>query len=104
MIRTNCGRRFVAVSEGSSGSRARLIALVVRVIEPDSIPVDRFPVARQLSELGVTSIKMVNLMLSVEIEFDIEIPQSEITPENFHSVETMHALVARVLEMSPAER
>ena len=30
---------------------------------------------------------MVNLMLAVEVEFDIAIPQSEITPENFESLE-----------------
>jgi len=29
---------------------------------------------------------MVNLMLSVEAEFDFTIPQVEITPENFQSV------------------
>ncbi len=30
---------------------------------------------------------MVNLMLGVEAEFDFTIPQPEITPENFQSVE-----------------
>jgi acyl carrier protein len=37
---------------------------------------------------------MVNLMLAVEAEFDFTIPQSEITPENFQSVETLNRLVA----------
>jgi len=37
------------------------------------------------------------LMLAVELEFDIAIPQSEITPENFHSVAAIHALVVRTL-------
>ncbi len=56
-----------------------------------------FPVDRQLSELGLTSLKMVNLMLSVEMEFDIMIPQTEITPENFQSVGSIARLVARTL-------
>ena len=40
---------------------------------------------QQLSDLGISSLKMVNLMLAVELEFDIAIAQSDITPENFHS-------------------
>jgi len=30
-----------------------------------------FPVEQQLSDLGISSLKMVNLMLAVEVEFDI---------------------------------
>ena len=44
------------------------------------------PLEGRLSELGMSSIKMVNLMLAVEGEFDLNIPQQEITPENFRSV------------------
>jgi acyl carrier protein len=40
---------------------------------------------------------MVNLMLAVEVEFDIAIPQTEITPENFHSVDSIRLLVNRTL-------
>jgi acyl carrier protein len=40
---------------------------------------------------------MVNLMLSVEAEFDFTIPQGEITPENFQSVETLQRMLARQL-------
>ena len=36
---------------------------------------------------------MVNLMLAVEAEFDLEIPQEEMTPENFRSIETIERLV-----------
>jgi acyl carrier protein len=32
-------------------------------------------------------------MLAVEAEFDFTIPQEEITPDNFQSVETLKALV-----------
>jgi acyl carrier protein len=51
---------------------------------------------RTLSELGLSSIKMVNLMLAVEANFDLMIPQSEITPENFHSLASVAALVSRL--------
>jgi acyl carrier protein len=38
---------------------------------------------------------MVNLMLSVEAEFDFTIPQDEITPENFQSVQTLQAMIVQ---------
>jgi acyl carrier protein len=40
---------------------------------------------------------MVNLMLGVEAEFDFMIPQEQITPENFQSVQTLERLVASQL-------
>jgi acyl carrier protein len=41
---------------------------------------------------------MVNLMLGVEAEFDFTIPQEQITPENFQSVQTLERLVAEQLQ------
>jgi acyl carrier protein len=38
-------------------------------------------------------------MLAVELEFDIAIPQSEITPENFRSLSSIQALVEKTLSM-----
>ena len=49
-----------------------------------------------LSEIGLSSIDMVNLMLAVEAEFDIQIPQSELTVDNFRSIESMERLVDRL--------
>ena len=37
---------------------------------------------------------MVNLVLAVEAEFDIEIPQSAMTPDNFDTVAAIDALVS----------
>jgi acyl carrier protein len=75
----------------------QLITLVKQTLGANAAVPHPFPVERQLSELGVSSLKMVNLMLAVEIEFDIAIPQSDITPENFHSVAAIEALVVRTL-------
>ncbi len=50
----------------------------------------------QLSGIGLASVDMVSLMLAVEAEFDIMIPQSDITPEAFASVAAISALVERV--------
>jgi acyl carrier protein len=77
----------------------RLIMLVKQVSGSGAVFPNPFPVSTQLSDLGVSSLKMVNLMLAVEIEFDIAIPQSDITPENFQSVASIQALVRRMLSL-----
>lgn len=79
------------------GARERLIGLVRQLLGPAAAIPDPFPVDQQLSDLGISSLKMVNLMLAVEVEFDIAIPQADITPENFHSLQSIEALVKRTL-------
>ena len=49
-----------------------------------------------LAEVGLASVDMVALMLAVENEFRIEIPQSEITADVFRSVSTLEAMLRRV--------
>ncbi len=77
----------------------RLIVLVKQVAGSAAVFPTPFPVDAQLSELGISSLKMVNLMLAVELEFDIAIPQTDITPENFESVSSIRALVEKMLSM-----
>lgn len=77
----------------------QLIVLVKQLLGAKAVLPDPFPMERQLSDLGVSSLKMVNLMLAVELEFDIAIPQSDITPENFHSVAAIQSLVVRTLSL-----
>jgi len=78
-----------------SAVRDRLLGLVERVLDrPGAGPT--LPPDASLSELGVSSLKMVSLMLSVEAEFDLGIPQHEITPENFRSINSIQALVKRL--------
>jgi acyl carrier protein len=74
--------------------RERLIRLVGEVI---ATPVqDAAAWERPLSELGITSLKMVNLIFAIEIEFSVAIPQAAITPANFESLATLEALLARL--------
>ena len=49
---------------------------------------------QNLTDAGLTSLDMVNLMLAVEAEFDIEIPQSAMTPDNFDTIRAIEALVS----------
>jgi acyl carrier protein len=80
----------------------RLIELVKELLGAGATLPQPFPLDQQLSDLGISSLKMVNLMLSVETAFDIMIPAAEITPQNFHSVATIRALVERTLKARPA--
>ena len=80
----------------NAGLTHRLIKVVEQLLDQPAVRQGAFPIDQQLSDLGMSSLKMVNLMLSVESEFDIMIPQSDITPENFHSVASIAALVARI--------
>lgn len=74
----------------------RLLGLIERVLDrPGAGPT--LPPDASLSELGVSSLKMVSLMLSVEAEFDLSIPQNDITPENFRSISSIETLVGRLL-------
>jgi acyl carrier protein len=78
--------------------RDRLLRLVGQILGKPEAAASLPPEAR-LSELGMSSIKMVNLMLAVETEFDLTIPQGDITPENFRSVASVEALLARLLSL-----
>ena len=77
------------------GIADQLIGLVKQVLGAGSPVPDPFPLDAQLSDLGISSLKMVNLMLAVELEFDLAIAQSDITPENFHSLSSIADLVVR---------
>ena len=76
--------------------RDRLLRLVGQILGKPEAAASLPPEAR-LSELGMSSIKMVNLMLAVETEFDLTIPPGEITPDNFRSVASVEALLERLL-------
>jgi acyl carrier protein len=53
-----------------------------------------------LREVGLTSLDMASLILSVEAEFDLMIPERDITPANFQSVAAITSLVTRLLRGS----
>ena len=79
----------------------RILALVKAILEQNSIASEVRPETR-LVDAGLTSMDMVNLMLSVEAEFDFTIPQSEITPENFQSVKTLELMIVAQLQPEKA--
>ena len=51
-----------------------------------------------LREAGLSSLEVVNLMLAVEAEFGVTIPEVKMTPKNFSSISAIDALIASLLE------
>ena len=81
----------VAVFSGRAQIAALVDAILVRKKAAGGIGADE-----DLHDRGLTSLDVVNLMLSVEDEFDIEIPQREMTPDNFRSIAAIERLVGRL--------
>jgi acyl carrier protein len=78
-------------------SRARVVKLVGEILDRNSI-VRAAPIGDELIDIGLSSIDLVNLMLAVEAEFDLTIPQAELTIENFRSITTIIRLLDRLTE------
>jgi acyl carrier protein len=53
-----------------------------------------------LSESGLSSLDLVNLMLAVEAEFGLKIPDLDMRPTNFRSVARINALIARIQDQA----
>jgi acyl carrier protein len=76
--------------------RERVIGLVRRILgHADAAP--PLPIDARMNALGMSSMKMISLMIAIEVEFDITIPQGEITPDNFDSIASVEALVVKLL-------
>jgi acyl carrier protein len=81
----------VAVFSG----RAQIAAIVEALLERKKARTG-VRTEEDLHDRGLTSLDMVNLMLAVEDEFGIEIPQREMTPDNFRTIAAIERLVSRV--------
>ena len=85
---------------GAGSPHDRIIGLVERILERPAGAAP-LPVMARLNELGMSSMKMISLMLAIEVEFDLSIPQTEITPENFDSIASVETLVVKLLGSAP---
>jgi acyl carrier protein len=85
----------------SRSVQERILGLVQDVLRQNAIVSEVTPDSR-LVDVGLTSMDMVNLMLSVEAEFDFTIPQDQITPENFQSVRTLELMIVTQLQPEAA--
>lgn len=79
-------------------STERIAELVRRLLAKRAIERSVGP-DDDLSASGLSSLDLVNLMLSVETEFDIKIPDREMTPTNFRSIARIDALVRALAKL-----
>jgi acyl carrier protein len=75
----------------------RVTALVRQLLAKRSIV---GPVGRDddLPASGLSSLDLVNLMLAVEAEFDVKIPDQDMTPANFRTIARIDALLGALLQ------
>ena len=81
--------KSMSVNVASTGG----VAEVVRRMLVERSIVGTVTADADLREIGLTSLDMVDLVLSVESEFDLQIPEAQITPANFRSISAIDALV-----------
>ncbi len=77
---------------GSAVSYDDVAKVIHRILEERAINVV-VPPESDLRDAGLTSLDMVALVLAVEAEFNVTVPEPQITPENFRSISSINALV-----------
>jgi len=82
-------------------STERVAMLVGRLLAKRAIE-RRLDADDDLAASGLSSLDIVNLMLAVEAEFDIKIPDREMTPANFRSIAQIAGLVRGLCEQPAA--
>jgi acyl carrier protein len=81
----------------NSGSpEARVAGVVQRLLTERSLSATIEP-ADDLRAAGLTSLDMISLVLAVEAEFGLLVPETQIKPENFQSVMAISSLVSALL-------
>jgi acyl carrier protein len=77
----------------------RINGVISRVMNSQGLPIPG--PNDDLYTAGLTSMGMVRLMLAVEVEFDVTVPDSELIPENFRSFGSLEQLLARLRYRPP---
>jgi acyl carrier protein len=85
----------------ASTTRARVAALVRQLLAKRAIE-RTLGDDDDLGDSGLSSLDMVNLMLAVESEFDLTIPERDMRPANFRTIARIEALVASLMDQSAA--
>ena len=79
----------------------RVAALVRRIMDQRAIVRPVGP-DEDLRTCGLSSLQIVTLMLSVEMEFAVKIPEREMIPANFRSIARIAGLVGALLRQPAA--
>jgi len=81
----------------SIGPQDRVSAVVHRMLADRSIT-RTVGSDDDLRQAGLSSLDMVNLVLTIEAEFDVRIPEADIIPTNFRSIALISKLVTNLLD------
>ncbi len=76
--------------------RTRIVEIVSDLMRRRQLPLP-VKVDQNLREAGLKSLDLVNMMLAIEDEFGIEIPQDRLTMDHFRSIGAIERLVAEVV-------
>jgi acyl carrier protein len=79
----------------------RIARLVTRTVFKQSVT-KRIGPDDDLRASGLSSLGLVSLMLSVETEFGLKIPERDMTPANFRSIARIAELVRALSGKAPA--
>jgi acyl carrier protein len=79
----------------------RVAALVRRIMSKRAVVPTVGP-DDDLRASGLSSLELVTLMLSVETEFAVKIPERDMTPANFRSIARISGLVLELLNQPAA--
>lgn len=85
---------MAAINDDSPEARVASVVrrlLVERSLSPAIQPADDLRLA------GLTSLDMISLVLAVEAEFGLLVPETHIKPDNFQSVAAISGLVTTLL-------
>jgi acyl carrier protein len=75
---------------------ARIFEIVHRLLRDRAIE-RSFTANDNLRDIGLTSLDLTNLVLSVEGELSVRIPDNAITPANFTCIAAIAGMVAKLL-------
>jgi acyl carrier protein len=94
-------RRHMVFDPSNEIVAGRIAALVRKILDKEEIN-KAIGAHDDLRKTGLSSIGLVNLMLSVETEFNLTIPERDMTPANFRSI-TRIAQLVDTLSQSPTQ-
>jgi acyl carrier protein len=81
----------------SGGSPEARVAGVVRKLLTERSLSPAIEPADDLRVAGLTSLDMISLVLAVEAEFGLLVPETQIKPDNFQSIAAISTLVSALL-------
>jgi acyl carrier protein len=82
-------------NEAEPSLRDQLKLIVLRALRREDIPQEKLEGTELIEELGITSIDALEILIGVEIAFDIHIKDEDLSPDLISSLDVLEAFVRR---------